>query len=80
MAKGRPLAGMVSGKKFDPVLYGLQGIMDLFGVSKTTACRYKNTFLKDAVTQQGNVIVTDTREALRLFGIKNPDGFVKPVK
>ncbi|MBR1434064.1 MAG: DUF3853 family protein [Bacteroidales bacterium] len=68
---------MLNGRKFEPVVYGLEGIMQLFGVSKTTAHRYKSTFLKDAITQHGNVIVVDTLEALRLFGIRNPEGLIK---
>lgn len=64
-------------KKFEPVVYGLEGIMSLFGVSKTTASLYKNTFLRPAVSQQGNVILTDVKEALRLFGLVNPEGLVR---
>lgn len=77
MAKGRKLSGKVSNKKFEPIVYGLEGIMELFSVSKTTAHRYKNTFLKDAVIQQGNNILVDTKEALRLFGIREAEKFVK---
>lgn len=80
MAKGRPLAGVVSGKKFPPLMYGLVGIMELFNVGKTTAHRYKTTFLAPAITQQGNNIVIDVREALRLFGLKNPDAFIRHEK
>lgn len=63
-------------KKFDPLVYGLQGIMDLFHVSKATASRYKNTLLKDACEQQGMIIVTDVRKALRAFGFKDVEKFV----
>lgn len=63
-------------KKFDPLVYGLKGIMDLFHVSKPTASRYKNTILKDACEQQGLIIVTDVRKALRAFGFKDVESFV----
>lgn len=48
-------------------VYGLKGISELFNVSKTTALKYKNIFLKDAVFQRGNVIVVDTEKAIKLF-------------
>lgn len=48
-------------------VFGLQGIADLFGVSKTTAFEYKQTFLAPAVKQVGQKIVTDVKEAKRLF-------------
>lgn len=48
-------------------VFGLQGIADLFGVSKTTAFEYKRTFLAPAVKQVGQKIVTDVKEAKRLF-------------
>lgn len=64
-------------KKFPPVMYGLKGIMELFGVSKATASRYKNTFLKDAVTQKGHVIIVDTAACLSAFGVMNPEKLIK---
>ena len=67
---------VVDRAKWPPVLYGLQGIMDIFHVSKATASRYKNTIFKDAVAQQGNVIVVDVEECLRLFGLLNPSGLI----
>jgi len=48
-------------------VYGIKGIRQLFNVSHDTACKYKNTIIKDAVYQQGRVIVTDTAKALDLF-------------
>jgi hypothetical protein len=48
-------------------VYGIKGIRDLFGVSHVTACRYKETFLKPAVKQNGRVIVIDKAKALELF-------------
>ena len=48
-------------------VFGLKGIADLFGCSKTTAFEYKQTFLAPAVKQVGQKIVTDVKEAKRLF-------------
>ena len=42
--------------------YGLKG-----GVSHATAQRYKDTFLKPAVRQNGRKIVVDVTKALELF-------------
>ena len=84
MAKiGRRRATTISRKKyskFEPVLYGLEGIMTLFNVSKTTAHRYKEGFLKPAVTQQGKKIIVDTKMALKLFGVSNVNNLVKAKK
>ena len=76
---GRPMKGKVvrrKGGKFEPVVYGLNGIMELFHVSKTTAHRYKEGIIKDAVTQVGNKIIVDTKEALRLYGVKKVKSLV----
>ena len=48
-------------------VYGLRGIRDLFGVSHTTAQRYKNTFLAPAISQRGRKIIVDVEKALQLF-------------
>lgn len=80
MGRGRKIKGTVSGRKLPPLVYGLKGIQDLFDVSKTTASRYKNTIIKDAVTQQGGKIVIDTAEALRLFGLKTADKLIQPAE
>lgn len=48
-------------------VYGLRGIRDLFGVSHTTAQRYKNTFLAPAIAQRGRKIIVDVEKALQLF-------------
>lgn len=48
-------------------VYGLKGIRQLFGVSHATAQRYKDTFLKPAVKQNGRKIVVDAAKALELF-------------
>jgi len=71
----------VEGKdKFPSVLYGLKGIQKLFDCSKSTAFRYKETILRDAVTQNGKIIIIDTEHALRLFGMKYPENIVKSDK
>lgn len=48
-------------------VYGLKGIRDLFNVSHVTAHRYKETFLKPSVTQNGRKILVDVEKALQLF-------------
>lgn len=48
-------------------VYGLAGIKALFNVSHATAQRYKNTFLHEAISQQGKIIVTDVEKAMELF-------------
>jgi hypothetical protein len=48
-------------------VYGIHGIRKLFNVAHSTAQRYKNTFLKDAVMQNGKKIVVDVDKALELF-------------
>lgn len=48
-------------------VYGLAGIRSLFNVSIPTAHRLKNTILKEAVSQQGRVIVCDVERAMQLF-------------
>lgn len=46
---------------------GLQAIADMFGVSKSTAHTYKNTFLKPAIIQRGRMIWVDEALALKLM-------------
>ena len=48
-------------------VHGLKGIRQLFGVSHATAQRYKDTFLRPAVKQNGRVIVVDVAKAFELF-------------
>lgn len=48
-------------------VYGIKGIMRLFGVSNVTAQRYKRGIIKEAVSQQGRIIVVDEDKALQLF-------------
>ena len=51
----------------DKYKYGLRGIREIFSVSHATAQKYKNTFLKDAITQHGRKIIVDVEKALELF-------------
>ena len=55
---------MQGGKRF---VYGIKGIRNLFNVSHTTAQRYKNTILAEAVSQQGKKIIVDVEKAVQLF-------------
>lgn len=48
-------------------IYGLRGIMYLFGVSHKTAQQYKNTFLAPACDQVGKTIIIDRDKAVELF-------------
>ena len=48
-------------------VYGLKGIMKMFGVSHGTAQTYKNTFLAPACTQKGKNILVDQELAIKLF-------------
>lgn len=59
-----------------PVVYGLEGIMSIFHVSKATASRYKNTILKPACRQVGRKIIVDTFEAFKIFGALHPERFI----
>lgn len=52
-------------------VYGILGIRKLFSVSHATACRYKETVIKDAVMQNGRKIIVDSDKALELFNAKN---------
>ncbi len=51
----------------DKYKYGLKGIREIFNVSHATAQKYKNTFLKDAITQHGRKIIVDVEKARELF-------------
>ena len=57
------------------LVYGLAGIRALFKVSHATAFRYKQTIIKDAVSQQGRKIIVDADKALELF--ENYNKFLK---
>lgn len=48
-------------------VYGLAGIADLFGCSKTTANRIKQSGnINGAITQVGSLIIVDAEKALEL--------------
>jgi hypothetical protein len=49
------------------LVYGLRGIRNLFGVSHATAQRYKDTIIRDAVSQNGRKIIVDAEYAMELF-------------
>ena len=53
------------------LVYGLAGIRRLFNVSHATAFRYKETIIKDAVSQNGRKIVVDAEKAMELFNQKS---------
>ena len=76
MSKGRRKVTVNCRKKFPPMMKGLKGICELFGVTKSTAWKWKNGFLKDACSMQGRTIMVNTADALRLFGVKNPQKLV----
>lgn len=67
IAKQREKGAASSNAEQKRYVYGLRGIRELFGVSHATAQRYKNTFLQEAVSQQGQIIITDAEKALELF-------------
>ena len=49
------------------LVYGYQGIRDLFNCGHKKAHELKNGIIKDAVSQQGRLIVVDVDKALELF-------------
>lgn len=52
-------------------VYGLQGLADLLGVAKTTACRIKASGVLDAaISQRGKVIVVDADLAIDLLSVQ----------
>ena len=59
-------------EKSKHLVYGLRGIRELLGVSNVTACRYKQTILKEAVSQYGRKIIVDADKALELFKNRKP--------
>ena len=54
-------------------IYGLRGIRKLFNVCHTTAQRYKDTFLKPAVTQTGRKVILDKQKAIELYIKHDPN-------
>ncbi|MFR2069318.1 MAG: DUF3853 family protein [Bacteroides nordii] len=53
------------------LVYGINGIAELFGCSKAAACRLKSSGLIDkAISQYGRTIVVDVEKALELTRIR----------
>ena len=63
----------VEKRELPKYVHGLQGIADVFNVTKVTAQKYKNTWLAGAVKQNGKTLLTDTEMALKLFN-ENGEG------
>lgn len=62
------LGGLLDPHSSQPAyVYGIDGISQLFGVSRRTANIYKKTFLQPAIVQQGRKIVVDVEMARALF-------------
>jgi hypothetical protein len=61
---GSPAAQPAPARRY---VYGIKGIMQLFGVSNVTAQRYKRGIIREAVSQNGRIIVVDADLALQLF-------------
>lgn len=56
----------------DEIVFGLEGIAKIFGVSKNQAYRMKRSGKLDgAIKQEGQVIITYKKKALELFGKRN---------
>lgn len=55
----------LKGKPF--TVKGIQGIASIFGCSLPTAIKLKKTVIKDAVMQDGRVILTEVAKAKRLY-------------
>lgn len=58
-------------EKTPSYVYGIKGIMELFGCSRSTATKYKSGLLKEAVSQQGRKITIDVRKAREIFKNKH---------
>lgn len=59
---------MRHGEQTPDYVYGLDGIMKLYGCSKGTAQRIKNSgVIDDAITQIGRKIIIDSAKALNLY-------------
>ena len=50
-------------------VYGLSGIMQLFGVNRSTACRYKSGILREACSQEkkGGNLKVNVKLARKLY-------------
>ena len=54
------------------LVYGINGIADLFDVCNKTASEWKKSWFKPAIKQEGRKIMTDVEYALKLYGQKRP--------
>lgn len=76
------ILGLTENQKHEPTkvndpkkyVYGLEGISRLFNVSRVTARKYKDSFLSDAISQRGRIIITDIDKAMELFQKRNEKG------
>lgn len=55
----------------EEVVWGIDGIKNLFHVSSSVAQKYKNTWLEPAIIQRGRKIMVRKRMALELFQALN---------
>lgn len=63
--------------KLPRLVYGLKGISAIFNVSQSTALKMSKGVISGACSKRGRIILVDTRKALELFGVPNPDDFIK---
>ena len=50
-------------------IWGINGVAFLFGVSRATVYRWRNTWLAPAIWKEGRYVVADTEKAIKLFEI-----------
>ena len=74
------LQGPHTKKEEHNYVYGIKGIMHLFGVSNVTAQRYKNGIIREAVSQNGRIIVVDADRALELFNKHKEEELLQATK
>lgn len=68
-----PDATTPEGKEPKRYVYGLRGLQEIFGCSKTTASRLKASGkIDEAITQVGSLIIIDADKALELAGRPTP--------
>lgn len=66
----KPKVLIDTSKPEKPHVYGLAGIAELFGCSKTSANRIKQSgVIDEAITQIGNLIICDCQKALELHSL-----------
>lgn len=59
--------GLEKEQRLPRFVYGIRGIMELFGCSRSTAMKLKVGVLRDAVSQHGRKITVDVEMARKLF-------------